>query len=75
MEYVLGIRVGVQLEADGNDRCPHRRGEEGFVGTIVPLLAFGPKDSVLALDAGVGVALLTRYKFGEQISAGLSNLR
>src|SRR5688572_11772440 len=45
-------------------------GEEGFVGTIVPLLAFGPKDSILALDAGVGAALITRHKFGEQDFGG-----
>jgi hypothetical protein len=45
-------------------------GEAGFVGTIVPLLAFGPKDSVLALDGGVGAALLAPYKFGEQTFGG-----
>jgi hypothetical protein len=45
-------------------------GEAGFVGTIVPLLAFGPKDSILALDAGVGAAVLTRHKFGEQNLGG-----
>ncbi len=44
--------------------------ESGFVGTIVPLLAFGPKDSILALDFGVGAALLTRYKYGEQNFGG-----
>jgi hypothetical protein len=45
-------------------------GDGAFVGTIAPLLAFGPKDSVLALDAGVGAALMTRYKFGEQNFGG-----
>jgi hypothetical protein len=45
-------------------------GEEGFVGAIVPLLAFGPKDSILALDAGVGAAGITRHKFGEQNFGG-----
>ncbi len=45
-------------------------GEAGFVGTIVPVLAFGPKDSILALDAGIGAAVLTRHKFGEQNFGG-----
>lgn len=45
-------------------------GEAGFVGTIVPLLAFGRKDSALALDAGVGAAVLTRNKYGEQNFGG-----
>jgi hypothetical protein len=45
-------------------------GEAGFVATIVPLLAFGPKDSILALDAGVGAAVLTRNKYGEQNFGG-----
>ena len=46
-------------------------GDEGFVGAIVPLLALGPKDSILAVDAGVGGALMTRYKFGEQNFGGV----
>ena len=50
-------------------------GDAGFVGTIVPLLAFGPKDSILALDGGVGAALVTPYKFGEQTFGGASSLR
>jgi Lipid A 3-O-deacylase (PagL) len=45
-------------------------GEAAFVTTIVPLLAFGPKNSILALDAGVGAALMTRHKFGEQNFGG-----
>ena len=45
-------------------------GDEGFVGALVPLLAFGPKDSIVALDAGVGAALMSRYKFGEQNFGG-----
>jgi hypothetical protein len=45
-------------------------GDGAFVGTIVPLLAFGPKNGVFALDAGVGAALMTRYKFGKQNFGG-----
>jgi len=46
-------------------------GDAGFVGTIVPVLAFGPKDSILALDVGGGGALMSRYKFGEQNFGGV----
>jgi Lipid A 3-O-deacylase (PagL) len=46
-------------------------GDTGFVGSIVPLLALGPKDSILSLDAGVGAALISRYKFGEQSFGGV----
>jgi hypothetical protein len=46
-------------------------GETGFVGSIVPLLALGPKDSILALDAGVGAALISRYKYGDQNFGGV----
>jgi hypothetical protein len=41
-----------------------------FVGAIVPLLAFGPKDGILALDAGMGAAGITRHKFDEQDLGG-----
>jgi hypothetical protein len=45
-------------------------GEAGFVGAIVPLMAFGPRDSALSLDAGIGAAVLTRNKYGEQNFGG-----
>ena len=45
-------------------------GDAAFVGAIVPMLAFGPKDSILALDVGVGAAGITRHKFGEQNFGG-----
>jgi hypothetical protein len=45
-------------------------GEAGFVGALVPVLAFGPRDSPLSLDAGVGAAILTRTKFGVQDFGG-----
>jgi hypothetical protein len=45
-------------------------GEAAFVGSIVPLLAFGPRDSILSLDAGIGAALMTRHTFGEQNFGG-----
>jgi hypothetical protein len=45
-------------------------GEAGFVGSLVPLVAVGPRDSALALDLGVGAAVLTRHKFGVQNFGG-----
>ncbi len=45
-------------------------GEAGFVGTVVPVLAFGPSDPRWSLDAGVGAALMTRHKYGEQNFGG-----
>jgi len=45
-------------------------GEAGFVGAVVPVLAFGPRDSRWSLDAGIGAAILTRHKFGVQNFGG-----
>lgn len=45
-------------------------GEAGFVGAVVPVVAIGPRDSQLSLDAGIGGALLTRHKFGTQNFGG-----
>jgi hypothetical protein len=45
-------------------------GDTGFVGTLVPLIAIGPKNSLFSLDLGVGGALLSRYEFGDQDFGG-----
>jgi hypothetical protein len=45
-------------------------GEEGFVGSVVPLLSFGRREGQLSLDGGVGAALLGRDEFGEQDFGG-----
>jgi Lipid A 3-O-deacylase (PagL) len=45
-------------------------GDTGFVGTLVPLIAIGPKDSQFSLDLGAGGALLSRYEFGNQDFGG-----
>ena len=45
--------------------------ETNGVFTLVPLdVIFGRKDGLLSIDMGVGVALLTDYKFGEQNFGG-----
>ena len=45
--------------------------ETNGVFTLVPLdVMFGRKDGLLSIDMGVGVALLTDYKFGEQKFGG-----
>jgi hypothetical protein len=45
-------------------------GDTGFVGTLVPLIAIGRKDSQFSLDLGAGGALLSRYEFGDQDFGG-----
>lgn len=45
-------------------------GEAGFVGSVVPLVALGPRGSQLSLDAGVGAAVLSRDVFGAQDFGG-----
>ena len=45
--------------------------ETNGVFTLVPLdVIFGRKDGLLSIDMGVGVALLTDYKFGKQNFGG-----
>jgi hypothetical protein len=46
-------------------------GDTGFVTTLVPGIFFGPRDSVLSLDIGGGIALLSRHEFGSQDFGGL----
>jgi hypothetical protein len=45
-------------------------GDEAFVGTVAPLLALGAVDFPLALDAGVGLAVMSRYELGRQDFGG-----
>jgi hypothetical protein len=45
-------------------------GDAGFVGSVVPLVAVGPRGSQLSLDGGVGAAVLARHEFGEQDFGG-----
>jgi hypothetical protein len=45
-------------------------GDSGFIGTLVPLLAIGPREGQLSLDGGFGAAILARHEFGEQDFGG-----
>jgi hypothetical protein len=45
-------------------------GHAGLIGTVVPLLAIGPRGSSLSLDGGVGAAVLARDVFGDQDFGG-----
>jgi Lipid A 3-O-deacylase (PagL) len=45
-------------------------GDTAFLTTLVPDFAFGLRDSLLALDIGGGIALLSRYEFGRQDMGG-----
>jgi len=41
-------------------------GEAGFIGTLAPVLALRSEDGRFSLDAGLGGALLSKHKFGDQ---------
>jgi Lipid A 3-O-deacylase (PagL) len=45
-------------------------GDAGFVGTLVPAIAVGRRNSQFSLDLGAGGALLSRHKFGSQDFGG-----
>ena len=45
-------------------------GETAFLSTLVPGLAFGPRDSLLQADIGVGASLMSRHQFGVQNMGG-----
>ena len=44
--------------------------ETNFIGTVVPVVAFGRNDGRISLDVGGGGALLSDYKFGAQNFGG-----
>jgi hypothetical protein len=45
-------------------------GDTTLLTTLVPDFAFGLRDSLLALDIGGGIALLSRHEFGRQDMGG-----
>jgi hypothetical protein len=45
-------------------------GDTAFLTTLVPVLAFGPRDSLLSADLGVGGSLMSRHEFGVQNMGG-----
>ena len=45
-------------------------GETNFVGTMVPVVAFGQRDERFSIEIGGGGALLSDYKFGAQDFGG-----
>jgi hypothetical protein len=63
-----GLGVSSRLMATGGLLVG--AGAAGFIATVVPLLALGPRESQLSLDAGVGAAVLSRDVFGTQDSGG-----
>jgi hypothetical protein len=46
-------------------------GDTAFLTTFVPGIFAGPRDSVLSVDLGAGVALLSRREFGRQDFGGI----
>ncbi|MGH7310074.1 MAG: acyloxyacyl hydrolase [Candidatus Rokuibacteriota bacterium] len=45
-------------------------GDTAFLATLVPGIALGRRDSALAMDIGIGGALLSRYELGRQDFGG-----
>jgi hypothetical protein len=61
---------GVSTKVMGSLGALTGGGETAFLSTLVPLLAFGPRDSLLSLDIGVGGSLMSRHQFGVQNMGG-----
>lgn len=45
-------------------------GETGFITTLIPGISLGSQDRRISLDLGAGVALLSKYQFGNQNFGG-----
>ena len=63
-----GWGVGTRFQVSAG--AVRAAGETGFIGTLVPGISLGTKNGRISLDAGGGVALLSRYKFGTQDLGG-----
>jgi len=61
-EFTPGWDVGARLNASLG--AMRGQGETGAIGTLVPTLAIGDTKNVFSFEAGVGVALLSRWEFG-----------
>lgn len=63
-----GWRIGTRLQVSAG--ALGAAGETGFIGTLVPGIAIGTKNSSISLEGGGGIALLSRYQFGDQDLGG-----
>ena len=62
-EFTKGWDVGWRLNASIG--ALHGQDETGAVLTLVPTLAIGDTGNVFALEGGVGMALFTKWEFGD----------
>jgi hypothetical protein len=61
-EFKPGWDIGARLNASVG--AIRGQGETGAIGTFVPTLAVGDTDDVFSLEAGVGLALFSRWEYG-----------
>ena len=61
-EFTPDWDVGARLNASVG--AIRGQGETGAVGTLVPTLAIGDTDNGFSFEAGVGVALFSRWEYG-----------
>lgn len=65
--YALEFKPGWDVSARINASVGAIRGqgETGGVGTLVPTLAIGDTDNQFSFEAGVGLALFTKWEYGD----------
>ena len=63
--------VGVGTRAMASLGALTAAGDTAFLTTLVPGIFLGPRDGLVSLDLGAGVALLSRRKFGRQDFGGI----
>jgi hypothetical protein len=63
-----GRGVGTQLMASAG--IMRNGGDTGLVASLIPMVALGSEDRRFFIDAGAGVALLSKYEFGTQDYGG-----
>jgi hypothetical protein len=63
-----GWGIGTQLMASVG--IMRNGGDNGLVVSLIPIVALGSDDGRFYLDAGAGVALLSRYRYGTQDYGG-----
>lgn len=62
-EFTPGGDIGARMNASIG--ALHGQGETGAIGTLVPTIAIGDTDNFFAFEAGAGVALLSKWQFGD----------
>jgi len=61
-EFTPGWDIGARLNASVG--AIRGQGETGAVGTLVPTLAVGDTDNGFSFEAGVGVAMFSKWEYG-----------